>query len=83
MATKGGKLVAGDLRDSAENDPSEQVRRSAVFALSRLPAPDATTQLMHVADTSKDPIVRKQAVFWLGQSTDPRALDYLTKLLQQ
>ena len=83
MATKGGKLVAGDLRDSAENDPSEQVRKSAVFALSRLPAPDATTQLMHVADTSKDPIVRKQAVFWLGQSTDPRALDYLTKLLQQ
>lgn len=83
MATKGGKLVAGDLRNAAENDPSEQVRKSAVFALSRLPGEEATTQLIQVADTSKDPAVRKQAVFWLGQSTDPRALDYLTKLLKQ
>ena len=83
MATKGGKVVAGDLRDLAENDPDTQVRKSAVFALSRLPQAEATTQLIQVAGTSKDPAVRKQAVFWLGQSRDPRALDYLTRLLQQ
>lgn len=83
MAQKGGKLVAGDLRNAAENDPDAQVRKSAVFALSRLPGDEAATQLIQVADTSKDPAVRKQAVFWLGQSSDPRALDYLTKLLKQ
>lgn len=83
MATKGGKLVAGDLRNLAENDPDSQLRKSAVFALSRLPDGEAATQLIQVAGTSKDPAVRKQAVFWLGQSSDPRALDYLTHLLQQ
>jgi HEAT repeat protein len=83
MAMKGGKVVAGDLRNSAENDPDTQLRKSAVFALSRLPGDEATTQLIQVANTSKDPAVRKQAVFWLGQSNDPRALDYLTKLLKQ
>lgn len=83
MATKGGKLVAADLRTSAENDPDAQLRKSAVFALSRLPGDEAATQLIQVASTSKDPAVRKQAVFWLGQSSDPRALDYLTHLLQQ
>lgn len=83
MAQKGGKLVAADLRNAAENDPDTQVRKSAVFALSRLPGDEATTQLIQVADSSKDPAVRKQAVFWLGQSSDPRALDYLTKLLKQ
>jgi HEAT repeats len=83
MATKGGNLVAGDLRNAAENDPDSQVRKSAVFALSRLPGDEAATQLIQVADTSKDPAVRKQAVFWLGQSSDPRALEYLTKLLKQ
>ena len=36
-----------------------------------------------MASTSKDPAARKQAVFWLGQSSEPRALDYLTKLLKQ
>jgi hypothetical protein len=83
MATKGGKKVSGDLRALATDDPNEQVRKSAVFALSRLPGDEAATQLIAVADSSKDPAVRKQAIFWLGQSSDPRALDYLTKLLKQ
>ncbi|MGD0444885.1 MAG: HEAT repeat domain-containing protein [Edaphobacter sp.] len=83
MATKGGKKVSQDLRTIATDDPNEQIRKSAVFALSRLPGDEAATQLIAVADSSKDPAVRRQAVFWLGQSNDPRALDYLTKLLKQ
>jgi hypothetical protein len=83
MANKGGKRVTDDLRTIATNDPNEQIRKSAVFALSRLPSDEAATQLIAVADSSKDPVVRRQAIFWLGQSNDPRALDYLTKLLKQ
>jgi HEAT repeat protein len=83
MANKGGKRVSNDLLQAAANDPEESVRKSAVFALSRLPSDEAATQLIAVADTSKDPSVRKQAIFWLGQSNDPKALDYLTKLLKQ
>jgi HEAT repeat protein len=83
MASKGGKEVISDLRQAAASDPEDSVRKSAVFALSRLPADEATTQLIAVADTSKDMSVRKQAIFWLGQSDDPKALDYLTKLLKQ
>jgi HEAT repeat protein len=83
MATKGGKRVTEDLRTLATNDPNDQIRKSAVFALSRLPGDEAATQLIAVADSSKDPTVRRQAIFWLGQSNDPRALEYLTKLLKQ
>jgi hypothetical protein len=83
MATKGGKRVTEDLRTLATNDPNDQIRKSAVFALSRLPGDEAATQLIAVADSSKDPAVRRQAIFWLGQSSDPRALEYLTKLLKQ
>jgi HEAT repeat protein len=83
MATEGGKKVADDLRTQAATDPEVEVRKSAVFALSRLPADEAARQLIQVAGSSNDPEVRKQAVFWLGQSADPRALDYLTRLLQQ
>jgi HEAT repeat protein len=83
MASKGGKKVTDDLRTIATSDPNDQIRKSAVFALSRLPGDDAATQLIAVADSSKDPVVRRQAIFWLGQSNDPRALDYLTKLLKQ
>ena len=82
MAQKGGKIVAGDLNEMAENDPEAQIRKSAVFAISQLPAEEATPQLIQLAKTGRDPAVRKQAVFWLGQSKDPRALDYLTELIQ-
>jgi hypothetical protein len=37
--------------------------------------------LINVAKTNKNPAVRKQAIFWLGQSKDPRALDYLEEIL--
>lgn len=83
MGTLGGERVTADLRAAAESDPNQDVRRSAVFALSRLPAGEATPELIHVAQTSNDPDTRKQAVFWLGQSSDPKALDYLTALLKQ
>lgn len=83
MANSGGKKVTGELRAIATNDPNEQIRKSAVFALSRLPGDEAAAQLIALADSSKDPSVRRQAIFWLGQSNDPRALEYLTKLLKQ
>jgi HEAT repeat protein len=38
MANKGGKRVTEDLRTIATNDPNEQIRKSAVIALSRLPS---------------------------------------------
>jgi hypothetical protein len=31
--------------------------------------------------TSKDPELRRKALFWLGQSDDPRALDLIEELL--
>ena len=66
MANIGGKKIVGELRTSAEQDRDEANRRSAVFALSRLPGEEATTELIQMAKTSTDPQVRKQAVFWLA-----------------
>lgn len=82
MGTRGGERVAGVLQNSADNDPDKHARGQAVFAISRLPAGEAEPKLEELAQTSKDPYVRQQAVFWLGQSHDPRALAYLTRLIQ-
>ena len=37
--------------------------------------------LLRVADSSPSPKLRKRAVFWLGQSRDPRALAYFERVL--
>ncbi len=52
-----------------------------MFALTQLPADESTTQLIRVARTNRNPQVRKQALFWLGQSKDPRALAYIEEVL--
>jgi HEAT repeat protein len=52
-----------------------------VFALSQMHDADAVPRLINVAKTNKNPVVRKQAIFWLGQMNDPRALDFLEEIL--
>jgi hypothetical protein len=39
------------------------------------------TELIRVARTNRNPEVRKKAIFWLGQSRDPRALHFIEKIL--
>ena len=68
------QLVAEDTVDRA-------VRESAVFALSQQPHGEGIPALIRVAQTNRDPSVRKKALFWLGQSNDPRALTLFENIL--
>lgn len=64
-----------------DNSVDREVRESAVFALSQRPREEGVPALISVARTNKDPELRKKALFWLGQSHDPRAIDLFEELL--
>jgi len=64
-----------------DNSVDREVRESAVFALSQRPPEEGVPALISVARTNKDPEIRKKALFWLGQSHDPRAIDLFEELL--
>ena len=55
----------------------------AVFALSQLPKDEGVPLLIKVARTNTNLEVRKQAMFWLGQSKDPRAIDFFSEVLRK
>lgn len=74
-ATKGLTDVVGD--DAVDRE----VRESAVFALSQRPRDEAVPALLAVARTHKDPQIRRKAIFWLGQTEDPRAVAYFEEVL--
>jgi HEAT repeat protein len=57
------------------------VKKQAVFALSQLPKDEGIPLLIQVARKNNNPVVRKQAMFWLGQSNDPRALQFFEEVL--
>ena len=74
-ATKG----LSDLVDDTSMDV--EVKKSAVFAMSQLPHEDGVPALIRVARGNKSPAVRKSALFWLGQTNDPRAIALFEEIL--
>lgn len=80
VAQSAGERVTEGLQELT-NDPDKQVREGAVFALSQRPNDESVPALIRIARTHRDPSVRRNAVFWLGQKRDPRALAYFEEVL--
>jgi HEAT repeats len=79
-----GAAVDGALDSIASDEHGDrEIRKQAVFALSQRSSSEAIPALIRVARTSRDPELRKSALFWLGQSEDPRALDLFEEILRQ
>lgn len=67
------------IREAIARDPASEVREQGVFALSQLE--DGAPELLALLRESDDREVKRQAIFWLGQSDDPRATAELERLL--
>ncbi len=78
----GDKQAAEVINNAATNDPDREVKERAVFSLTLLPPDQGIPLLIGVAKNNSDPGVRKKAVFWLGQSKDPRAMEFFAQILK-
>lgn len=74
-ATRGLDSLAEDDREDRE------VREAAIFALSQRPRDEGIPVLIRIARSSRDPKLRRSALFWLGQSDDPAAIRLFEELL--
>jgi hypothetical protein len=70
----------GILDDVTRTDDDE-MRDQAVYVLSQRPKAEGVPALIEVARTSSHPSARRTALYWLGQSGDPRAIDVYADLL--
>ena len=66
-----------------DEDENDDVRNSAVFALSQQPKDVAVPELIEVARRNAHAAARAQALFWLGQSGDARAIDLFEDILRR
>lgn len=77
-----GDSVTAHLSSLAlDNSVDREIRKQAVFALSQRPKEEGVPALISIARTNRDPELRKNALFWLGQSHDPRAVDLFEELI--
>jgi HEAT repeat protein len=59
-----------------------EVRKQAVFALSQRPSDEGVPVLIRIARSNPHPEIRKTALFWLGQTEDPRAIALFEEILR-
>lgn len=71
-----------DVRRMATSDPSDAVRKQAMFALSRSADADAIPELIRFARDDKSPAVRGEAIFWLAQKAGQRASAQITASIE-
>jgi HEAT repeat protein len=82
LSQEAGEAVTRELADFVEDgDMDRELREHAVFALSQLPREQGVPILIRTARSNRDPSVRRKALFWLGQSEDPRALALFEEIL--
>jgi hypothetical protein len=77
---------AGDGEDiAAANDDGDRddTRNSAIFALAQLKNHEGVPSLLQVARSHRDPALRRQAMFWLAESGDPRGVALFEEILRR
>ena len=77
VASRGLDSIARDTAGDLE------VRKQAIFALSQRPPDEGVPMLINIARTNRDAELRKTALFWLGQTEDPRAIALFEEILRQ
>jgi hypothetical protein len=82
--SQAAEAAAGIALDSVVSDENgdREVRKQAVFALAQRASNQGVPRLIHIVRSNPDPELRKAALFWLGQSEDPRALDLFEEILR-
>lgn len=78
-AGRRGLEVLGNVVEKSDDDT--EVQKQAVFAISQRPKDESVPLLIKIARTHPKPAVRKQAMFWLGQTGDERALEFFKEIL--
>ena len=76
-----GQLLHMGAFDEVSGDAG--LKSHAVFVLSQLPRREGVPALLDVARHNPDQRTRGRALFWLGQSGDPRALDLIESILRR
>jgi len=77
--------AAGDALEGPEREEEdeEDVADAAVFALSQRPHAEGIPALIRVIHGTGPAHAKRTALFWLGQSGDPRALEEFEKILRR
>jgi hypothetical protein len=81
LGQKASQAAVRALGEVIASPEALEIKKAAVFALSQLPEDKGTPLLLKIARDNAQPGLRREAMFWLGESGDPRALEFFEEIL--
>ncbi|HJR36582.1 MAG TPA: HEAT repeat domain-containing protein [Gemmatimonadales bacterium] len=75
-------IPATELFTLYDKMPSWEMKKQLIFVYSQRDERAAVDKLFEIARTETDVKLRKDAIFWLGQSDDPRVPGFMERLLE-
>jgi len=72
-----------DLAAMYDQVQSREMKEQLIFVYSQRNETEAVDKMIQIARTETDPELRKNAIFWLSQSNDPRVADFLLELINK
>jgi HEAT repeat protein len=84
IGERAGRRSLELLRDTLDGSNADtQIQIQALHAISERPAEEAVPLLIKAAKSHPNSQVRRAAIHWLGESGDPRALEYFRQVLTE
>lgn len=74
-------IDVGRLAELYSTVRDREMKEQVIFVLSQHSGRDAVDQLLLIAETEQDTELKTNAIFWLGQSNDPRVAEFLLKII--
>jgi hypothetical protein len=72
-----------DLAAMYDQVQAREMKEQLIFVYSQRNESEAVDKMLQIARTEKDPELRKNAIFWLSQSNDPRVADFLLEMINK
>ena len=83
LAERAADQALPAINATLQKDPDTEMKKLAVRALSRFPNNEGIPRLMEIARSHDNAEVRRQAMLQLGQSRDPRVVDFVSQILRR
>jgi HEAT repeat protein len=77
------EIPAERLDELYDSIDGREMREQVIFVLSQRHEREAVDALMNIATNEPDRELKKKAIFWLGQSKDPRVAEFLLQLINE
>lgn len=80
-AAESGNMDAGDIRSLYADFDDPELRKQLIYSIAEIDSEAGVDLLIDIARDDPSYEMRQMAIFWLGDSGDPRALEFLEQLL--